>query len=595
MEKKKSNSKSSSAASKKKATAKKTSTAVKTTKLESTKKSAVDLQKVREEEKPKVDLIKPVKRSTEKSIKNFDFMKYIIYLVGALLIVLGILFNVKFAEAEILGLILGDVVIPVKLLGFLMIGATGVVDCVRAEKNSLLKSILVIVGCAILGAWIFPNGSLSGSSFVDAGTYGITVNDIVSLAYNGVYMCIDKILVLVFIALFYKIAEKTGAYHKMVDKIVKPFKGKGKNVALLISVIMILLVSFITETYMVLFFIPLFISILAKLKVDKITSFAVTFGALIAGTIGSPYGTEGLTGFNYYVSLSLENGLMYRVILQLCVVALFAIFINLRMKENSKEEAVEEQFLTEEGNKKINEIPLMVLFGLTVLSLIVGFTDWFANFGFEKFQEFNTWLFELTIGEISPFTLIFGEASSVRAIGEFNLFDGITIIMFISLLMVLAYKIKFEDILEMFIKTLKFLIKPILVIVLITSVFTVGYMTQFMSSIGHYILELTPEFNPYSNIVVAAISGIFHSDLAFTGYVFSAYFAEKFIVVNDVLGITYTSISGLVQLLIPTSPLLIGLYYTKVPYKSWIKYISLFFAGMLIVIIILLTVITYIG
>lgn len=606
MEKKKSNSKNTKSSSTKKTaakssvkksttSAKKTSAAVKTSKKVSATKSTADLKKIREEEKPKVDLIKVEKKNYEKSIKNFEFMKFVLYGIGILLIALGVLFNNNLLETEVFGLILGDCVIPVKLVGFLFIGVTGVIQSIRSEKHSLLKSVIVVLLLAVLGAWIFPNGYLSGTSYVDSGAYGLTFNDFVSLAYNGIYMCIDKILMVIFIALFYKIAEATGAYHKVVDSIAKKLKGKEKNVALAIAVIVIALISFITEIYAVLFFLPFFVSILSKLKVDKFTTFAVTFGALIVGAIGSPYGTEALSGFNYYASLSIENAFMYRVILQLCVVVLFALFVSLRMKETSKEEAVEEQFLTELEYKKINANPLIALLIITALFMTVGFIDWSGNFEITMFEEFHEWLFALSIGEFMPFVLLLGDSSYASVIGLFTVFDAITVLFVISLLMIVAYKINFDKLIEIFISTMKFLAKPLMFIIIITAVFTVGYMTQFMASVGQYILSLTTEFNPYSNAFVAALSGVFHNDLAFTGYVFSAFFSSEYTAVGDALSITYTSISALIQLIIPTSPLLIGLYYTKVPYKSWIKYIALFFAGILIVILILLTVITYLG
>lgn len=596
MEKKKNNSKTTKKSSSNKSanvSTKKTTAAIKNSKNVSAKKSTEDLKKLREEEKPKVDLIKVNNTSNEKSIKNFEFMKFVLYAIGIFIIAIGILFNNNLVEKEIFGIVLGDIVIPIKLLGYLIIGATGVVQCVRTKKESLIKSATVILAMAILGAWLFPNGSISGASFTDSGTAGISLNDLVSIAYNGVYMCIDKLMMIVSIALFYKIAEATGAYHKIVDTIVKPLKGKGKNVAIAIGAIVITLISFVTEIFAILFFIPLFISILSKLKVDKMTSFAVTFGALMIGAIGSPYGTESLTGFNYYSSISMDESLLYRIILQLCIVVLFVIFVTLRMKETSNEEIVEEQLLTQLEYKKINSTPLMVLMFITAFFMTFGFIDFATNFEITIFQDLYDYIFDLSIGDFYPFVLLFGSSASV--IGSFTLFDGISTLIIISVLMILAYKIEVDKIYEIIISTLKFVTKPLLLVVIITAVFTVGYMTQFLASVGYYVMSFTPEFNPYTSAFMAGLSSVFHSDLAFTAYLYSSYFSSNYSGVTDILSITYTSVSALVQIIIPTSPLLIGLYYTKVPYKEWIKYIGLFFAGISIVILILLTVITYLG
>lgn len=595
--------KSTSSSTKKTTVAKKSTTAAKkTTNVASAKKSSVsknvksktDLKKTREAEKPKVDLIKV--ENNKKSRKDFEFIKFVLYAVGILFIALGVLFNNTLVDTEVFDLVLGDIVIPVKLIGFLLIGVTGVIQAVRSEKHSLMKSLLIILGMAILGTWIFPNGSISGAEFVDTESYGINFNELVSIAYNGIYMCIDKILVLISIAFFYKIANKTGAYHKLVDKKVKLFKGKEDKYVVGCSVVVILLTSFVTETFAIVFFLPFIISVLSKLKIDKFTAFAVTFGALIVGTIASPYGTEALSGFNYYASLSIDNALVYRFALQACILVLYVVFVNMRLKDVKKEEVVSEGFLIEEaGKKKVNEIPLMVIMIITALFMSVAFIDWSGNFGITMFEEFHAWLFELTIGEYPIFQMLLGDSSSVSVIGAYSIFDGITILLIMSIITIAAYKIKFEEIIESLISVLKFLAKPLIMIGLITAIFTVGYMTQFAVVIGHYLMSLSVDFNPFANALNAAISGIFHSDLAFTGYVYSAYFAERYTAYQDALSITYTSITALIQLIVPTSPILIGLYYTNVSYKKWIKYIGLFVVAVLIVTLLLLTVVTYLG
>ena len=51
---------------------------------------------------------------------------------------------------------------------------------------------------------------------------------------------------------------------------------------------------------------------------------------------------------------------------------------------------------------------------------------------------------------------------------------------------------------------------------------------------------------------------------------------------------------GLIQLFMPTSAILItGLSLMKIDYKSWLKYIWLFVVGMLIILLVLFTVVTY--
>lgn len=551
--------------------------------------SNIDLKKKREEEKPKVDLIKIEKTSK----KDFNFIKYILYAVGVFFIALGVLFNNALLETKIFGIILGDLSVYSKLIGILLLGVTGVIQAIKSEKNSLIKSILIILGVVFVSTWIFPGGQFSGSEFVPAEAYGLNFNSLVTVAYNAIYVCIDKILMLIVIAAFYKIISMTGAYHAIIKKITKPFVGKEKNFAIAVAALVIILTSFISETYVVLIFLPFLISMLAVLKVDKLTAFATTFGALIAGTIASPYGTEALIGFNHYAALEPAETLMVRVVLQLVVFVLFVIFVNLRLASNKCNEAVVDLLVDENSNKKTKILPLALILGITGIFLILGYVNWYANFEIETFVKFHEWLYTLNIGEYPIMEMLFGTSDKVSVIGAFTIFDGITTLIVMSLLVIAAYRIKLDQLAEVMTKSIKFMAKPLLVIVLISSLFTIANITQFYSVIGHSILSLTDGFNPYTSSIVAALSSVFSNDLAFTSFVFSGYFTSEFSESTNVFSLAYTSMHGLMQLVIPTSPLLIGLYYTNNSYKSWVKYIAVFFGSILIVTLLLLTVLTY--
>lgn len=582
-----------SAAKKNTSTVKKTTSANKTG-AKNVKKttSNVDLKKKREEQKPKVDLIK-VEPKTSK--KDFDSIKIILYAIGIFLIALGVLFNNALLETEFLGLVLGDLVIPTKLIGILLIGFTAVKQAVRSEKNGLLKSLAIVFGLSYFATWIFSAGYLSGSEVVLMEGYGLNFNDIVSVLYNGIYMCIDKIIILILIGFFYKIASTTGAYHELIKKVTTPFVGKENIFSIGLAALVIILMSFVTESYIVLALLPFFISMLAFLKVDKVTAFAVTFGALIAGMIGSPYGTEALSAFNYYASLTLEDALMYRIILQLCVIVLFAFFVNLRLKSNTSKEAVKELFLTEDDSKKVSVLPLAIIMVTTFLLLTLGYVNWYSNFGIETFYNFQEWIYTLTIGDYPVVEILIGASTEASVFGEFTIFDGMTILSVMSIILILAYRIKLQEVLNILVKTIKFLAKPLLVIFLISCVFTIGYITQFIVIIGQYILSLSAEFNPFTSAIVAALSGLLSNDLGFTAYLFSGYFTASFTDYTSIYGLVYTSIYGIIQLVIPTSPILIGLYYTDISYKTWLKYIAVFFAGILVVALLLITVITYLA
>lgn len=547
---------------------------------------------VKVENKPVIEKIE-VTKSSIKTKKKLSKWVIGLYILSALLIFVGILFNNALAETVVGTTTWLDYAIPVKFIGIVLLGIAGVASVIDSE-NSLIKSLMVVLFVTMFATWLFPQGSISGANFVEVEGTGVNLNDIIGIVYTGIYNTLDKIVALLVIAMFYKVAAKTGVYKEVVKSKAKMFKKKETLFAVGASVSIVVLTSVMNQMYMVIFFIPFVISILSELKVDKLTAFAVTFGSLIAGTIASPYGTEGLKWFNYYASVSLSEGLNYRFILQACILVLLSLFIFLKLKVNdNKEEVIEDYFLDAETNKKANPMPLKVVMLVTSIMLVIGFINWSFNFEILIFDEFHEWLFNLTLGETKIFELFLGDFASARAIGSWELFDGCLIISLSTLLLILSYRLKFSDMLDLLTDTAKELTKPFIVLILVTCIFAVGYMTQYLASVGQYFLDLNADYNPFAGIVVAAASTIAHNDLGFTAYMFSAFFAERFGNCMDIVGLTFTSISGIIQLIVPTSPILIGLYYTKVSYKSWLKYISVFTLGIFVIAVILITVTTY--
>ena len=119
-----------------------------------------------------------------------------------------------------------------------------------------------------------------------------------------------------------------------------------KNVVLssvIVSVILFILTSIVTETFIVIAFIPFFISILLRTKLDKLSVFAITFGSVLVGVLGATYGTESLAGFNEILNsnagleLTLKYGLKYRFIIAAVTLVLYNFFLIMRVKKVLKD------------------------------------------------------------------------------------------------------------------------------------------------------------------------------------------------------------------------------------------------------------------
>ena len=93
----------------------------------------------------------------------------------------------------------------------------------------------------------------------------------------------------------------------------------------------------------------------------------------------------------------------------------------------------------------------------------------------------------------------------------------------------------------------------------------------------------------FKTIIGATLTNIFHVDLGYTAYALSDYLVTGYgAVALTLVFIVFFTTYGLLQFFIPTSILLaLGLTYTKVSYKDWMKHIWRFVLGMLCVLLII--------
>lgn len=96
-------------------------------------------------------------------------------------------------------------------------------------------------------------------------------------------------------------------------------------------------------------------------------------------------------------------------------------------------------------------------------------------------------------------------------------------------------------------------------------------------------VNVDTDFSIAGATIASFIASIFHMDLNYTAYSLSGYMVSGFGSAISVLFIILLTMYGFAQLIVPTSAILIiGLTYTKVDYKEWIKYIWKFLVGMLV-------------
>lgn len=536
----------------------------------------------KEKEKKSVKKSETIKKTkTDKKVSSIGkWVNLGILLLGLILVVIGIF--------------VGAVEIPFKVFGSLIMLGSLIAYAVRSKEHVLVKSIISTTLIAILLTWLLPYGAFSGNVYAEYGMGRIGLNDIPTVIYYAVYFALDKLMYLFVLGGFYGVLSLTKGYQKLVTSIAKKLESNKMTVVIVSMVIFALLTTLLTNSLAVLFFVPFVISIMSKMKVDKLSSFIATFGGILVGLMAAPWGTEGLTWFNYYVGTTITNGFKLRLIITAISLLLFIVFVVIRSKKLDKKVAeaalTEDTFEVASLEEKTKKAPIVILLAICAIVILLGYIDWKGTLGIEVFSKFHEWLVGLTIGENTTiFAYILG--SSAKMLGSWDIATLVAFTLVMSIIVGLVYRIKLSDFLTAFGNGMQKMLKPVAIYVAVFTAFVVMYMTPIMPTIANWFYGLTEGFNLFTTSLMAFIASIFQTDLGYTGYALGAYLTSTFADKLDLVHTIHIAMYGMVQLILPTSGLLVlGLAYTKVEYKTWLKFIWKFAVAMLIILMIVFSI-----
>lgn len=476
----------------------------------------------------------------------------------------------------------------------------------KSKKHNLAKWLMLFGFLGMALTWIFSFGRYNGATFTEVQMYQQGLSDIPNYLYYAINFAGDKLIFLLILGFFYGILNKIEGYKKLVKNIANKFKGKEIVFALFVSLLLALMTSLFSQTFIAFVFVPFIISILLAMNVDKITAFAVTFGSIMIGLLGITYGGEGAYWFNYYTSLSTSTGLLYRVLVLVVAYILFNFFtvmrINKNIKNKNKVEADNVPFIVEKVDEKAKSWPIVIIFFIIMVVLVLGFVNW-NTFGITCFDDFHKWLIELKIGDFPIFAKILGniatEANQFNiipgAFGHWDLFIANTFLGFMTIIVALIGRVKFDEFLDGCIDGAKAMAKPIALFIGTYLVMLPVYQSTVIPTITNTIFKNISSFNPYLVSLNALLTNIFHADFGFTGFTIGTFFVSNYASNIEVIHTIFTTLYGFGSLCLPTSGiLLIGLSYLDIDYKTWIKYIWMFIVAMLVILLVLFTIMTYI-
>lgn len=541
--------------------------------------------------------------------------------VGALMDVLAfiLLIVAAFVNGET-----ADMILKVVGMSFFTIG--GVLISLAGKEHTLAKLLTTLVLAGIIGSWVFTAGSFSGSDFYDQGFNRIGLAHFGYILYYSIYFLLDKIPFLIILAGSYGVLANVKGYQKLTDVLADKLSKHPIVASVGITVFLFLITTLFSQTLVVLLFVPFFVTILSKMGMDKLTVFAVTFGSVLVGILGCTYGTDSLASFNGQLGQTFETGLNYRYIVCAVAIVLYNFFVAMRVKKitkdtkkNVKSDADMFKVAKVKANEKVTIIPAIIVLAISAIIIILGYVDWNGNFGIEIFNDFHTILTDYKVGDILNKIGIFGGlqeklaaledgngfqlisyilgGSEAGAFGAFSYSFVILILsMVVSGLLAFLHKMSFKEYVESFYNGCKVMLKPLLFLVFANAVFATAYISGSpINSMFNWLLNLVEGFNPFITSIVAFLTSLIHSDFGYVGYSIGGFVTAVFTDNFDIAHTVFTSMYGIVQVFMPTSAfLVIGLSMMKIDYKDWLKYIWLYAVGMIVILLVLFTVVTYI-
>lgn len=481
------------------------------------------------------------------------------------------------------------------------------------KKYGLFK-LLTIMLLLIVVATYFIKGR-------DGSIKYLALLDVFLNYIQAFYVFFDSALFILAVGGFYGFLNRVPAYKKLVKSIANKFSDKGKLFVIIITIIFALLSSLTGLNVLLLLFVPFAVSIILLLGYDKLVALSATIGGTIAGFIGgifltikqssSYYGTTYAT-IDKIVGLESHWGNLFPKILLLVVVTgLLIIYIISHIKKieakttNYKLTKSDNLFVevkdrqgkvVKVDDSKTRVWPLVTIMFILLVILVLGYMPWNSLFEIDCFEKFHTWLTGLKIGDYAVFTNLV--SSIITAFGTWgslgNYMVGIIVLVILMLITMLIYRVKFEDAMDGFVYGAKKMIPATMIVMLALCIFICCYNNGFIETI---ITNAGKEFG--DNVVVhsllAALGSILHVDLYYTSSaIFTTITGSLTSTANlSIYAIMFQSIYGLVQLIGPTSILLIvGISYLDVPYITWLKYIWRFIIQLIIVILVVLMIVS---
>lgn len=457
---------------------------------------------------------------------------------------------------------------------------------------------LIIIAIAAL-TWVVPAGEYenkdpeSGSFEPVPGTYAPAEQnpqgawEVLYAPIKGFFDAQDIAFFVIVIGGFLGVVVKTGAIDAGIGRIVRKLKGRE---IWLIPVLMTVFAIGGTTYGMAeetIAFYPLVIPILIAAGYDSLTAVSIIALGAGVGVLGStmnPFATGIASGF---AGISIGEGLLLRVIILILGLVIATAFVmkyankvkNDPMKSLVADMKVEnEQHFLKGQTEEVVELTgkrkaVLVIFGLTFLIMILGVIPWAYKFNIPFFENMNNAI--LGIPVVGSFL------GAIIPLGDWWFGELTLLFLFSSIVIAFVYKMGEVEYINTFVDGAKDLLGVALIIGIsrgISIVMNDGGMT---ATVLHWGEELLADLGP---VVFTNLSFLFYvplsflvpstSGLATLSMPIMAPLAEFAGVGREVVITAFQSASGVVNLVTPTSAVIMGaLAIARIPYNVYLKHV----------------------
>lgn len=453
------------------------------------------------------------------------------------------------------------------------------------KKNNTLKVLLITILFVYLLTWILPITYFQGSLNTDA-RYQTGLFDMFNYPTLTLYYFGTTAIYVLAVGAFYGVFNKTGVFKKVVDKIVKLFKGKEIIFFGTVVTLLSILVAFCGFGYELIFLLPLLTAIILSMGYDKITVAETFIGSIAVGFAGSLFAKEITGTYADTLTTTYTDLIWFRVGMLVLGIALLVFNIVYRIKKKEVKKEDDKELLPEKIEKKTKKgkvkktWPAIVIFDLILVLMILGTLNFSGAFKIDVFETFHQSVLGVKIGEFAIFSKILGSTMANASLGNWGTTEFTTILILSTVVLAIIYRISINDIFDGYKDgAKKFGLSALLMVLTYTVLITISN-NPIVLTIINPLMSITNGFNSVTLSVSMFIASIFNIDAYYTA---SAMLPYVMSVITDtstypLVEFICQTMQGLALLIAPTSVVLLGVIaYLKVDYTKWIKNIWKFF------------------